>query len=103
MLLRFVNNSKRSTFNDESITGESFRTTAQTAFRVSVTKNFFEILIDHRSYLYKFYSKSFKIWWTDRLKMALNLKVYQFLLGSMHEKIACARVFSASACGAKKN
>ena len=101
MLLRFFNNSKQSTFNDESITGKSFRATAQTVFRVGVTKNFFEILIDRRSYLYKFYSLSFKIWWTDRLKMAL--KVYKFLLGSMHEKIACARVFSASACGAKKN
>ena len=33
----------------------------------------------------------------------MALTVYQFLLESMHEKIVCARVFSASACGAKKN
>ena len=39
MLLRFIKNLKRSTFNDESITGKSFRLTAKTVFRVGVTKN----------------------------------------------------------------
>ena len=63
MLLLFI--------NDESITGESFRATAQTVFRVGVTNNLFEILINRRLYLYKSYSKSFKIWWTDKPKTAV--------------------------------
>ena len=33
----------------------------------------------------------------------MALKVYQVELESMHKKIVCAHVFSASACGVKKN
>ena len=64
MLLRFIKNLKRSTFNDESLTGKSFRTTTQTVIRVGVPKHLFKILIkiliDRRSYLYKFYSNCSK-------------------------------------------
>ena len=69
------------------MTDKSFRATPLTDFQVGVTKNLFEILIDHRPYLLEFYSK---FYWTDRLKMALT--AYQIWLKSMNEKIACTRV-----------
>ena len=60
--------------------------------------NLLKILFDI-AYLFEFYLKLFKIWWTDRLKVALM--VYQILLEFVHRKIICARILLASAFGAK--
>ena len=63
MSLQFVENSKRSTFDGRRIPDKSLEAMAQTVFRVGVTKNLFEILIELCSYFPQFCTKSFKFCW----------------------------------------
>ena len=62
-----------------------------------MTKHLFKSLIDYHSYILEFYSKSFEIWWTNGLKMALNVKEFRtnpfagrsFALAFLGECILC--------------
>ena len=62
--------------------------------------NLFEILIDYRSYLLEFYSKSFEIWWTKWAKD--GTKGVENFIEIRSQKDRLRLPFSASAFCAKK-